>query len=276
MKIFNIISNLINLALASVFTYVALIFTHDSLKPIIIIAYIIFVVVRLKISPAHFYIAWDFLSKIKNKTDVMVNLLLTASVIFIIITGIMLFQAPKNLIPKVNIENDPVQIPVTNPKPIIYTANSTQYYIYPLATYEIAGIVCAKNTNSLLGMNALGPVDIGLVWGKLAEPENYKHIKCSSAFRMLLKSANQKLNLPDDYFTTHGSHNHIIPANNDIRESAKNLNINDKVILRGYLVDVKDVNGRSIWKSSLRRDDHLLNSGAGCEVFYVTDILKEI
>ena len=296
MKIFNLIYTLINLALASAFAFVAFMFAYPCLRPVVIIMYLIFVIVRLKISPAHFYIAWKFLSRVslyiyqklkgESRTDLLINSLLTVSAILILITGIMFFQKPKNIIisaadatvkqyldaipksyinGKINTENDPVQIPVTTPNPIVYTAGNAQYYIYPLAVYEIAGVVRSKkDNNSLFWTTPLGYIDIGLAWGKLAKSDQYNRLMLTA----FTHSSDNELRLAEDELQRNFSINHIIPSNNEIREAVKNLNINDKVILRGYLVEVKYSGWTRSWKSSLRKDIY--------EVFYVTDILKEI
>lgn len=305
-KIFKVIHILLTLLVALIFVYIALLFAAEPFKPFIIIIAIIFFLIRLRVRFKHLVILRNFTlvmsiyiyEKLKgeNKTDLIINLFLALSGIILVISMVIFLQPARKTVVSVSdttiqeilgeipetyingvvdTSKEPVQIPLVVGNPIKYNAKGSEYLIYPLAAYEIAGIVAAKNTSSILGANALGPVDIGLVWGKLAETEYYRNIKFASAFRLMIPSVKGDLNLGKDYVQTHFSHNHIIPSNEEILDVVKNLSINEKVVMRGYLVEVF-LNNRSIWKSSLKRDDHLLNSGAGCEVFYVTDILREI
>jgi hypothetical protein len=175
----------------------------------------------------------------------------------------------------IDTSSDPIQIEYTTDKPLIHKVNNKEYYIYPLAKYEIAGMVVAKNSQFILDDRDLGPIDIGLSWGKLALPEYSKYIKFNSAFRLMPSEINYGMPLSGDYIQTHSSHNHIIPSSNNILDRVSGFNIGDKVLMKGFLVEVKDKNDRKLWKSSLVRDDHVFNSSGGCEVFYVTDIITE-
>jgi hypothetical protein len=76
-----------------------------------------------------------------------------------------------------------------------------------------------------------------------------------------------------DYLQKHSSHNHIIPANDAIKKMVMNLDNDDRVVFEGYLVEVNS-DHINPWRSSLRRDDHLFNSGKGCEIFYVDKVTK--
>ncbi len=318
-KIFKLFSLLIKkiplliaLGVIIFFVFMALQLTGNSMSPGVIIILLIVVFSKLGLKGRNlvfirnFFIfsGWAVYNKLKgeNKTDLIVNLSLLISGVLIIISLFMFLQPKRYAVVSVSDETicevlgkipaaynnglidtslEPAQVLINTKEPIIRNIKDREYYIFPMAIYEIAGVVAVKNTNSLilLGGADLGPVDIGLVWGELTKPENYRHVKVSSAFRLMMPSVGSEVNLTREYIQTHMSHNHIIPANDLILSTVNSLNKNEKVILRGYLVDVriKHNNGlKSIWKSSLRRDDHLLNSGAGCEVFYVTDVFREV
>jgi hypothetical protein len=78
-----------------------------------------------------------------------------------------------------------------------------------------------------------------------------------------------------NYAMSHGSNNHIIPANENIRKAVDSkVRVHDKIVLDGYLVNVEGRNqGRRIsMKSSLTRKDS--NRGA-CEIIYVTGVQVE-
>lgn len=172
----------------------------------------------------------------------------------------------------IDLSMDPVQVDCKDVKPFTIKENGKIYNIKPLANYKIIGIVVAKNTFLFDVTAPIAPVDIGLVWGELAKPENYKHMKFYSNFRLLTYNIPNDFKLSKDVFQTHHSHNHIISATEEVKKKVMSLKMDDIVILKGYLVEVTGKTLGSPWKSSLRRDDHLFNSGAGCEIFYVEDI----
>jgi len=315
-KLFSFVVSKIRLLIALgfivFFAVIAMQLTGNSMDPAIIFVLSVVILYKLGLRGKNLVLVVNFLvflgrkiyEKLKGEssTDLLVNSAMAFSGILVVISIFLILQPKPPIIVSASDETicqvlgdspaayvnalvdtsfEPVQLPIQAENPIIHNVKGSEYYIFPLAIYEIAGVVVVKNTNTLamLGGTDLGPVDIGLAWGELAKPENLKHIKVSSAFRLMMPSVDSEIGLSSDYIGRHMSHNHIIPSNGAILSAVKSLNKNEKVILRGYLVDVrvKDSNGyRSIWKSSLKRDDHLLNSGGGCEVFYVTDLYKEI
>ena len=78
-----------------------------------------------------------------------------------------------------------------------------------------------------------------------------------------------------EYATSHGSNNHIIPANEAIlRAVDRHVKVHDRIVLEGYLVNVegKNTEQRISMKTSLSRED----GGRGaCEIIYVTRLQVE-
>lgn len=167
---------------------------------------------------------------------------------------------------------DPIQVNEKGEKFTI-TANGADYNVQPLAKYKIAGTVVVKNTFMVFDTaKDISPVDIGLVWGDLSKPENYKQMSFFSNFRLMTRTNPKDFPFSDDYIVRHTSHNHIIPANRDIEKQVINLDIDDRIVMEGSLVEVRSDKFGGPWTSSLRRDDHLFNSGKGCEIFYVEKV----
>ena len=130
----------------------------------------------------------------------------------------------------------PVVEPITSEKPFIITKDK-DYTLTPIAKYRISGIVVAKNTTLDDSVRKIGPIDIGLIFGKLAESENQNILSFRSSERYLYPQFNT--NFPLDVACHYWSHNHIIPANNNIFKAANSLENGQAVTFDGYLVIVK-------------------------------------
>lgn len=169
---------------------------------------------------------------------------------------------------------EPIQFYAEEKPEFVKIVNKTNYYIKPLANYKIAGVIIAKNTFLLFdGARSLAPIDLGLAWGDMAKPENYKKVMFFSGFRILQLFYPPDFPLSADYVNTHQSHNHLIPATDRIKDELMRLNNGQSVVLEGSLVEVTAAK-MPPWRSSLRRDDNLMNSGAGCEIFYVEKVTR--
>jgi hypothetical protein len=177
----------------------------------------------------------------------------------------------------INVLKEPLQEPC-DPTPT-YQKRITggAVTITPVAIYRIAGEVMSKRKYTHGWGSEIMPFDLALVWGMLTYPHvqkqlSIKHDSTRMAwFRM--KGDDPPVDL--EYAMSHGSNNHIIPANDNIREIVENqIRIHDRVVLEGYLVNVEGRNKeqRISLKSSLSRTD--ADRGA-CEIIYVTSVQVE-
>lgn len=151
-----------------------------------------------------------------------------------------------------------------------------RFVLTPVEGYEVSGGVVGKKSYRWGDPGHLvSPMDVAIAWGDLISPEYKEDIEYSMGereyfFTYYPREAAQKLTA--EYITTHSSNNHIVPANEEILEIVKDLEIGDMVTLSGRLVDV---NGRNAEgekfevKTSRSRSD----SGPGsCEVIFLEDI----
>ena len=194
---------------------------------------------------------------------------------------------------EINIYQEPIQIEPSSQEPFAYYAhNKVEYDIVPMADYSISALIAAKNTNLWLRgiMNSyfddVALIDFGLLCGEIATPETLKHIRFQS--KKILDGARQlrpiptlgnswqdvddyfkSKNLSFDYFSSHMSHVHIIPANDNIMSALMRAKKMDKIKLDGYLVDL--YNKGDLIKTSLSRTDtNPTSRGNGaCEIMYV-------
>lgn len=177
----------------------------------------------------------------------------------------------------INVLREPIQEPC-DPTPTYkkwITGGSVT--ITPVATYRIAGEVMSKRKYTHGWGAEIMPFDLALVWGMLTYPHVQKQlsIKHDSTRMAWFRMKGDDPPVDFEYAMSHGSNNHIIPANDNIREIIENqARIHDRVVLEGYLVNVEGRNkeqGISL-KSSLSRTD--ADRGA-CEIIYVTSVKVE-
>jgi hypothetical protein len=177
----------------------------------------------------------------------------------------------------INVLLEPVQEPC-DPTPT-YQKRITggSVTITPVAAYRIAGEVMSKRKYTRGWGAEIMPFDLALVWGMLTYPHVQKQlsIKHDSTRMAWFRMKGDDPPVDFEYAMSHGSNNHIIPANDNIQKIvADRIGVHDRVVLEGYLVNVEGRNqeqGISL-KSSLSRTD--ADRGA-CEIIYVTNLQVE-
>lgn len=170
-------------------------------------------------------------------------------------------------------EDNPVQIMCRHTRPL--TVEGKQGYqkatMRFLARYRIKGLVVAiqQNQDRASWMSA---ADVGIAWGKMADPEVDRFMNYSQRGRFLYSYPKPGLPVSGKYMQLHTSHNHILTVSNSMLNVVKNLAPGDKIVFDGYLVQLKGTGlrgGKFNWMSSLRRTD----TGAGaCETMYIEKI----
>ena len=172
----------------------------------------------------------------------------------------------------IDITKNPVQTPDLFAKDIIIISNGAKFILKPVAYYKISGIIIAKNTHFFMDYGAkISPIDVGIAWGKMAEPEYDKYMHYNSYSRILHWNYKRSFPFTYNFLNSHVSHNHIIPANKNILNAIKSCKIKEAISLEGYLVNVIHRDKRSIlkWNTSISRYDTAIGA---CEVMYVNKI----
>ena len=170
---------------------------------------------------------------------------------------------------EIDTSQDPLQIAVPSQEPRLIDVKKVELKITPVAVYKIAALVVGAESYSY-GWNAeICPVDLGLAWGKLADPEFQRYVSYSQDNRWV--SFNTKKDSPFDvaYVTSHASNHHIIPATQNIGYAVKTIKKKKKVVLEGLLVNITGTyDGKTVWwNTSLSRTD---TGDGACEILYVT------
>lgn len=172
---------------------------------------------------------------------------------------------------KIDPSQDPIQKSCTSDEPIVKECKSGRFEMTPLAEYKISGVVVGKGSYSSGWAGELSPMDLAVAWGKLAEPKNGKYVTYSQGYRWYHYRWKEGSPVDPSYIASHSSNNHIIPANENIRRAIKTIKKKDRIVLKGFLVNVRGGSeGRAVaWNTSLSRTD----TGHGsCELFYVSHV----
>ncbi len=175
---------------------------------------------------------------------------------------------------RIDTSQDPIQKAYKSDQPILKEFNHGHCTMTPLAEYELSGVVVSKETYSSDWDGEISPIDLAIVWGKLAEPECERFITYSQSYRWYHYKWREGSPVDHSYIISHSSNNHVIPANENICRAIKTIGEKDRVVLKGLLVNVK---GRYkdkpvTWNTSLSRTD---TGNGSCELFYVSQVRIE-
>ena len=133
------------------------------------------------------------------------------------------------------------------------------YAIQPLMTYRLTARVVATRRYTESGPPSVSPVDLGLVWGRSADPQRLAKASFTQGNRFMHSSwhSYEYAIAPNEIANTH-----IIPDTPELEARILSVQRGDVVSLSGYLVQVAGT-----WTSSLTRKD---TGDGACEIIYVT------
>jgi hypothetical protein len=172
---------------------------------------------------------------------------------------------------EIDISQDPIQASYKPDEPIIKIIKNVHFTITPVAEYKISGMVVGKETYSSGWDGEISPVDLAIVWGKLATSEYDQYITYSQSNRWYFYQYKPGSPFDNSFVISHSANNHIIPANENIHEAVKTIGEKDIVVLEGVLVNIKGTyKGQPVtWNTSLSRKD---TGNGSCELFYVSKV----
>ena len=169
---------------------------------------------------------------------------------------------------------DPIQTPTTRP-PFAFPYQGETYLVHPVAAYELWGLVVSHNnihsvTDIYHDRTSVDTKDLCVIWGLNLTRDDFQQVaywsdpwSCGFAVPALL------LFSPD-----HLSNNHLITADQRLRDRIDAVRIGDQIHLKGLLVNYSARRMPLAWRtSSTTRHDR--GNGA-CEVVFVEalDILQ--
>jgi hypothetical protein len=203
----------------------------------------------------------------KNKTIPLILSILLLSLII----GCDRPQVTREEFDEIDVSQEPMQIQYASNEPIIKKEEDSEFTITPVAEYKIAAVMVSRKRYHDGSRAEVAPVDLALVWGNLAESEYDKYITYSQSDRWYFYECKAGCPFNNSFVIPHSANNHIIPADENIYKAVKTIKKKQKVLLEGFLVNVKGryKGGNFWWNSSLKRTD----SGDGsCELFYVKKV----
>ena len=194
----------------------------------------------------------------------------------------------------INTAEEPVQKNYTPKesaeKAFVYKSliNGHKIKIIPVAHYELSGLIVANNHDFLFVsdfFDSAALYDLGAAWGKLGKKNIYrKYFKCYSSknevsgSRVLWTEWHGAIPFTKEYASSHWSHSHIVPANNNVMAALLKLKRWQDVKIEGELVDMEYRYPNGIVQNSytsMSRNDGGWSGDRGngsCEVVYVTKV----
>jgi len=165
--------------------------------------------------------------------------------------------------PGVLVAEEPEQGAIVDPPEI----RKQDFYLKPLASFELKARVILKKRYYLGRTADLAPVDLVLAWGSMSDQNNLGYFKFSQSDRFYFWSA-KTLPVPRDVVESHTANMHMIPGNPKVEKLLKDLRPGHIIHLKGYLVEAHAPDGFR-WRSSLSRTD----TGPGaCELVLVQSL----
>lgn len=165
--------------------------------------------------------------------------------------------------PQQVIDNTPQQSKASGLQPVPLE----DYAIQPVAEFILEARVLSRK-DYWFGREAdLSPTDLVLGWGEMANPQVLKQINIRQSGRWYFWQV-ESFPIPRRSIETQSANMHLIPANDEVARTLKQIRPGQLITLQGYLVNVNADDGWR-WSSSLTREDTGANA---CELIYVKQL----
>ncbi len=146
-------------------------------------------------------------------------------------------------------------------------------------SYDISALVVGAKAYGDYDIGGkLAPKDLALAWGTVAEYNDRINFHWSQSNRWYYWQTDTYDEIAPvggvDGVNTQSANNHLVPADDTIRDAVKKIDAGDYVRIKGYLVNIsasKPDGTNFWWNSSESRTD---TGDGSCEVIYVTSIEK--
>jgi len=159
--------------------------------------------------------------------------------------------------------NPPSQQNLINQKLFVHK----DYFITPLAQFSLRARVLSKKWYHWGSDSKIVPLDLALGWGRMSDSAVLEKIKIRQSGRKYCWKS-KKMPILKKEISTHSANMHIIPANEQVLQILKQIKKGHVLSFSGYLVKMRDKDGRK-WASSLTRND--VGNGA-CELVWIEKI----
>jgi len=152
-----------------------------------------------------------------------------------------------------------------------------QYTLTAKYRYTIQAKVVAIRHYADTGFEQIVPIDFAVAYGEVISPEYFPYFSFSINDRKLQTTVTYPeyiTMLPDDYWFSHTSNNHLVLPTPEIRRAAENISAGDCITARGYLVDISGFHDPSVIYSLKTSTSRFDEYPGGCEVVLVESLQK--
>jgi len=141
------------------------------------------------------------------------------------------------------------------------------YTVTPLASFSMDARVLSKSWYRFAEDSDIVPFDLALGWGPMSDESVIEDIDISQSDRKYFWRTDD-LPLTRKQIVFYSANMHMIPADDAVLDTLKEIRKGSIISLSGYLVKLQAPDGR-VWKTSLTRTDAGANS---CELVYVEEL----
>jgi hypothetical protein len=184
---------------------------------------------------------------------------------FHIETGIPLAY-PTSYTEQVSIDSEPYQEIINGGA---QSFRYREYRITPLAVFQLEARVLGKKTYRHGRETELSRVDLALGWGPMARQEIVGSFEISQGGRFYSLRTHDR-SLLRGQIVRNSANMHLIPASTRVTRELERVEPDERVRLKGYLVEINADDGWH-WRSSLSRDD---TGNGACELILVDDVRR--
>lgn len=155
----------------------------------------------------------------------------------------------------------PAQQALQGPAPRLAKAG---YEIQPLARFELEARVLGVERYRFDRGADLSPMDVTLGWGRMSDTAVLDRISITQGGRFYFWRT-PEFPLPRQEIESSSANMHMVPANDAVARSLKEIRRGHLVRLSGYLIEARGADGWR-WRSSLSRED---TGDGSCELVWV-------
>jgi len=197
--------------------------------------------------------------------------LILAKLISIIMSAIIVYMlfyggADEHKDINVHIAYAPAQINLEESK--IINADYEGYSFTAFAEFSLQARVLGAKRYRWGSSSVIAPVDLALGWQEMSKDDIVKRINISQSGRWYYWSYEGNIPTRRENIERQSANMHMIPLNDNVRDTLLDVERNDIVQIQGYLVNVKGDDGFT-WNSSATRND---TGDGACEVILVSSI----
>lgn len=146
------------------------------------------------------------------------------------------------------------------------------YRVRPLAGFSLQARVLGREDYRFDRGAAIAPTDLALGWGRMSDPAFYSRLELWQSNRWYrYRWGSDGPPLPEQEIARSSANMHLVPANSVVASTLSRVEADQRVSLRGWLVEVRGDDG-SVWRSSLSRND---TGDGACELIYVCELSAE-